>query len=483
MRRLSGMDAAFLYAETPAMHMHGGALTILDPSTAPQRLDVHRFREIIAARLDQLAPFRQRLITTPFGIDRPVWVDDQHVDVRAHIRPIAVPRPGTARQVADLAGELLAVPLPRDRPLWEMWFIEGLEHGHAGLLTKVHHALLGGTQATAMFELIFDLDAGPAARTPEPGEPEQEMSEHPPSPFTAAGHAALALAGTPLRAARATGDVALAAARLTRFFTSGDRAATVLPWQGPATSLNGSVIAARACAYCSMSLAEVRAVKRAHGVTVNDVVLAVCGGALRHYLTERGELSDKPLTAVIPVSVSAPRGDGAASVMGNTVSVFGATLATDLADPLQRLRRISASTLAAKRLHQALGPQTIMHLADVLPPGLFGAAIHGYAATRLASRMAPPFNLVISNVPGPSMTLYSGGARVLADHIFGPIVEGVSLNITVLSYQNSIDVGIVASPDLAPDPWRIADAMPAALAELSAATAVPGTAGSDRLRA
>lgn len=110
-----------------------------------------------------------------------------------------------------------------------------------------------------------------------------------------------------------------------------------------------------------------------------------------------------------------------------------------------------------------------MHLADVLPPGLFGAAIHGYAATRLASRVAPLFNLVVSNVPGPSMTLYSGGARVLADHIFGPIIEGVSLNITVLSYRNSIDAGIVASPDLTPDPWRIADAMPAALAELSAA--------------
>lgn len=467
MRRLSGLDAAFLYAETPAMHMHAGALAILDPSTSPERFDADRFREIIAARLGRLDPFRQRLVTTPLGIDRPVWVDDHDFDLRAHIKAVAVPRPGTARQVSDLTSELLAIPLRRDRPLWEMWFIEGLEGGHIGLFAKTHHALLGGMRATAMFELLFDPGAAPGPRASGgPAQSEQAGRERPPSPVAIAGHAALALASTPLRALRATGDVAVATARLARFFGSGQGAAAVIPWQAPATSLNGSLVPARACVYCSIGLPDVKAVRRALGVTVNDVVLAVCGGALRRYLEQRGELPHKALTAAVPVSVGAPAEAVAPSILGNMVSMFGATLATDVADPAERLRRISASTRAAKKMHQALGSETIIRLADVLPPGLFGAAIHGYASTRLSSRMAPPFNVVVSNLQGPTLPLYSAGARMLADHFFGPTVEGVSLNITVLSYRGSLDIGIVASPDLAPDPWPIAEAMPVALAEL-----------------
>jgi WS/DGAT/MGAT family acyltransferase len=466
MRRLSGLDAAFLYAETPAMHLHGGALVIVDPATSAGRhLDVDRYREVIAARLDRLDPFRLRLAAAPFGVDRPVWVDDRHVDVRQHIRAVAVPRPGTPRQVSELVSQMLAVPLPRDRPLWEMWFVEGLEHGHVGIICKVHHALLGGTQAIRMFELLYDAAADAADGPGTEGPHEQALSERPPARLQVAAHAALTLAATPLRVGRSAGDGVRAGARIAGAALSGQRDASVLPFQGPRSSLNGSLVAARSSAYVSIPLPDVKTVKDAVGVTVNDVVLAVCAGALRTYLTDRGELPDKALTA----SVQAAVGGIADSVLGNATSMIGATLATDVTDPVERLQRINASTRVAKAMHQALGAEMILHLADMVPPGVMGAAMRTWSATGMASRMIPPFNVIASNLRGPEVPLHSGGARVLACHVFGPPIEALSLNITVLSYCGSIDVGILASPNLVPDPWPIADAMPGALAELVAA--------------
>ncbi len=349
-----------------------------------------------------------------------------------------------------------------------MWFVEGLDDGRIGLITKVHHSLLGGTQAAHLFELLYDSDPQSG------GAPEEKhgADERSPARLAVAGHAAWSLAGTPLRVGRATVDGLRAAGRLGRFFVSDRRTGAVLPFQAPASSLNGSLVPARSCAFCSLPLTDVKTVKNAAGVTVNDVVLAVCGGALRTYLEERGELPERPLSASVPVAVAGHEGD-AASVLGNTTSVFGATLATDIAEPLERLRRINESTRAAKAMHAALGAETIIHLADALPPAVFGAAVRVFTATGLASRMAPPFNVVASNLRGPAVTLYSGGARVEACHLFGPPIEGVSLNITVMTYRDSVDVGIVASPNLVPDPWPIADAMPRVLAELLAA-AHPG---------
>lgn len=468
MRRLSGLDAAMLYAETPAMHMHGATMTILDPSTAPQPFDVDRFRQIVAGRLDRLAPFRQRLVAPPLGVDRPVWVDDPHFDLHAHIRGIAVPRPGTRRQVAELLGQLLAVPLPHDRPLWQMWVVEGLEGGLVGLFGKVHHALLGGVRATAMFELLYDLDPD---LLPAPGTPDVTSSERAPSTLAVAGHAALGLAATPLRLARLATEGARAGARVARFLASEESADAVLPWDGPRTSLNGSLEPARACAYTALSFTDVQAVKHALGVTVNDVALAVCGGALRRYLHDRGELTERSLTAAAPVSVAGADGGGA-SVLGNTLSVFGATLGTDVADPVARVGRVAASTRAAKHLRRAIGDDILLDMAAAVPPGAIRAGARALSSWKVGARIPPPFNLIVSNLPGPPVALYSGGARALGFHVFGPLVESVSANITVVSYQDSLDVGIVAVPRLVEDPWPIADAMPGALAELRSAVAI-----------
>ncbi len=462
MYRLGGNDAAMLYAETGAVPMFACTLTVLDQKAAPARLTLTRLRSMMAARIDRVEPFRQRLVTVPLGLDRPMWIDAGEVDVEAHIRAIAVPKPGSAKQVGDVLSDLIALPLPHDRPPWQCWLIEGLQGGLVGLFFKVHHALLGGTRAMALFELLFDLE--PDAAMPEP---ERISAEPSPSPLAVAGHLAWSLAGTPVRIARTAADVSRAAVGVARFAGSGGWRDAVRPFQGPSTSLNGTVDASRACAYTDLSLTDVKLVKRAFGVTVNDVVLAVCGGALRRYLQVREALPERALTASVPVSLPGSAGSG--SILGNAVSNFGASLATDVADPVERLRRVAASTKAAKGLLEAGGPQLVLQLAEVLPPGPTAIALRGLSAPALAGHLPPVYNVIVSNLPGPPVPLYSGGARLVATHIFGPLIPGFGLNITVLSYVDRVDVGINACQLLVPDPWSIAGFLKEALAELAAA--------------
>jgi WS/DGAT/MGAT family acyltransferase len=463
-RRLSGLDSSFLYAETPTMPLHGGSIMILDPSTAPEGFGIEQVRRDIARRLDQLVPFRLRVAAPALGLGRPVWVDTRDFDLDRHIQAAAVPRPGGQRELADLAAELLAHPLPRDRPLWQVWFVEGLEGGRVALIWKAHHALMGGVEVTNLLRLLYDVPGGREEATPS------DLSDQFPSALSMVARAAVDVSAVPVRVARLLGEGALAAVRVSGFLRRGGRPASTLPFAGPRTSLNGALVADRTCAFTSLSLDDVKTVKNALGVKVNDVVLAVCGAALRSYLEERRELPSRSLNATVMAAVGGI-GAHAGAVLGNATSVLGATLATDVADPLDRLRRISASTQTAKVLHQALGDTMVMRLADALPPGIFGAAVRAYGATPLPALLRPPFNAVISNVPGPPTPLYSSGARVVSCYLFGPLIQSVALDITVISYADSLDVGIATSPNLVPDPWPIADAMPAALESLMVAVA------------
>jgi WS/DGAT/MGAT family acyltransferase len=466
-RRLSGLDSSFLYSESATMPLHGGSITILDPSTAPDDFGIEQVRRDIATRVDRLVPFRLQVAAPALGLGRPVWVDTRGFDLDRHIHAAALPRPGTQRQLAELAGELFARPLPRDRPLWQLWVVEGLEGGRVALIWKAHHALMGGVEVTNLLRLLYDLDVPVSQDEAAPS----DLGEQFPSLVAMLARAAVDVSAVPVRVARLLGESALAGVRLSRFLLGGGRPASTLPFAGPKTSLNGALVADRTCAFTTISLDDVKTVKNALGVTVNDVVLAVCSAALRGYLDDRGELPSRSLNATVMAAVGGVGGAHGGAVLGNATSVLGATLATDVADPLDRLRRISASTRTAKVLHQALGDTMVMRLADALPPGIFGVALRAYGATGLPSMLRPPFNAVISNVPGPPMTLYSSGARVLSCYLFGPLIQSVALDITVISYDGVLDVGIAASPNLVPDPWPIADAMPAALESLVVAVA------------
>jgi WS/DGAT/MGAT family acyltransferase len=459
MRRLNGMDASFVYGETPSWHMHGGTLFVLDPSTAPDGFDVHRLRALVEARAGLLGPLLARLVEVPLGLDRPAWVNAPRLDLERHIRRIGVPHPGGPRELSALVGDLFAFKLDRTHPLWEIWYIEGLKGGQVGLLLKVHHSLVDGVHATRLYEVLFDLD--PAAPFDRPGTPEIAVERIPPD-WEMALRAVPRLATTPLRAARTLQHLSRSALSMARFRVSPEWSAATFPFQAPRTSLNRVITPHRDFAFCSLPLADIKAIKNAFSATVNDVVLGICTGALRRYLADRGELPGKPLIAQVPVAVHV----GADDAWGNAVAVMGAALPTQLDDPAERLRFIHASTQSAKVMQRALGDDVLLDLADVAPPGILAAGVRAYSRLRLSEHHPPVFNLIVSNVAGPPFPLYLAGAQLESNYVLGPMLDGGGLNITVISYRDHVDFGFVVCPEVVEDPWLLAVATSAALAEL-----------------
>ncbi len=467
MKRMSGADASFVYGETPSSHMLLGTVAVLDPSTASNGFDIDRLRALVGARAGLLGPYLRRLVEVPFGLDRPVWVDDQPPDLVRQIRPVCVPAPGGPRELGALVGDLLAHKLEPGRPLWEVWFIEGLEHGRVALLTKMHHCVADGVRGARMYEVLYDLE--PGAPLERPDTPELQ-GERIPSGWEMTMRALPRLAGTPLRAVRTSCHLGLGALRMLRLRASPEWPEVTLPFQAPRTSLNRSITPARNFAFCSVSLSGVKSIKDVFSVTVNDVVLAICTGALRRYLLVRGELPVKPLIAQIPVAVHVKDGaDASGGAWGNATSVMGAALPTQLDDPVARLRTIHDSTHSAKAMQHALGDDLILDLADVIPPGLLAAVVRVYSRLRLVEYHPPVFNLIVSNVQGAPLPLYIAGARLEASYPIGPLLDGGGLNITVLSYLDRIDFGFVVCPKIVEDPWQFAEATSVAFAELEKA--------------
>ena len=313
--------------------------------------------------------------------------------------------------------------------------------------------------------------SNPAPPSTDPIHPCFGASESPPG-WEMALRALPRLAGTPLRAARATGHLGRSALRMLGVRASPEWPAVTLPFQAPRTSLNRAITPHRGFAYCSVPLSEVKTIKNAFSVTVNDVVLGICAGALRRYLADRDELPSRPLIARIPVAVHVDDGgDSSGGARGNAPAARITALATQLDDPVDRLRAIHASTRSAKAVQRALGDDLILDLADVAPPGLLAAGVRAYSRLRLDEHLPPIFNLIISNVQGPSFPLYIGGARLVASYPIGPLLDGGGLNITAMSYLDHIDFGYVVCPEVVEDPWQLADATTVAFTEREKAAA------------
>jgi diacylglycerol O-acyltransferase / wax synthase len=337
--------------------------------------------------------------------------------------------------------------------------LEGLQSGHVGLLAKVHHALMDGVRGARLFEALFDLepDAPLVAR-----DEEHVYVEPAPSRSQMLTRAGGFLAGTPLRALHLGTDLVLAMARLARLVTSPQGRGVVVPFRAPQTSMNGPLTPRRAFAFTSVSLDDIRAVKKAFGVTMNDVALALSADVMRQYLIERDELPDRPLVAAIPIGVH--RDSDATS--GNFVAATGTCLHTDIADPVARLTAIHASMQSAKAMQAALGDDLVIDALAVLPPAAISAGLGSYRGLGLAAAHPPIFNAIISNVPGPPVPLYSCRARLVATYTLGPLLAGCGLNITLLSYQDHVDFGFATCPDLIEDGWKLAEGIPDALAVL-----------------
>lgn len=461
MKPLNSQDALLVYGEASGWPLHMTSLQIYDVSTSPEGLDVERVRELYRQRLPHIPVFRQRLARVPGGLARPVWVEEPDIDVAARIHGVRVPAPGTDRQLGELVGNLNASPLDLTGLLWEIWVAEGLEGGRVAVLSRLHHAAVDGVRGMEVQAVTFDVD--PAAPFARPGSAPGAGQDAPGALGLLTG-AAAHLAGAPVRLVRTAGQLALAGGRLAGAVRRRELSGLALPFTAPRTSLNGSVSTRRGFAFCSLSLPAVKQAARQEQVTVNDVVLALMGGALRRYLDQRGELPGRSLTAAVPIGLASE--GGAQPGIGNRWAVMATSLATNVADPVERLHKIAASARAGKSVQEAIGPGPWMSLPDV-PPVLVSAAARGYAGLRLADLHPTIVNVVISNVRGAPVPLYFAGARMLANYPAGPIADGFGLNVTVISYLDSLDFGLSVCPDRVEDPWQLADALHAEEAEFT----------------
>jgi diacylglycerol O-acyltransferase len=455
MKQLSGLDASFLALETANSTGHVGGVSVLDARGLTEPLTLERLTALVAARLPGAPPvLRQKLLQMPLGLDQPYWVDDPDFDIEYHIRELALPRPGSDAQLTEQVARLHARPLDKSRPLWEIYLITGLAKRRIAVYTKIHHAAIDGVSGAELLTLLLDLT--PEGRDLPPSEPFTPHQAPGWAKLTALAASRLAwrpvqtvrIANELIRVLPAVGPALSPLVGSLLGLGRGDGG--VIPTvagRAPATPFNKPITPHRRLAFRSVELDSVKKVKNAFGFSVNDVVMAMSAGALRRWLIDHDALPEAPLIAMIPVSVRDPASEGA---MGNKVSAMLATLPTHLADPTERLIVAHAATTAAKAQQAAIPQGLVDQISDFSPPALTARAARVVFATGLLHRL-PPFNVVVSNVPGPNVPVYLGGAKLLAHYPVSVVTDGLGLNITVVGYLGLLHFGLVACRELVPD--------------------------------
>jgi WS/DGAT/MGAT family acyltransferase len=475
MQQLSGLDASMLYMETRQTPNHVSALYTYDPSTAPGgRVAFDDVLKLVERRLPMSRAFRQRLVTVPLGLDHPYWVEDADFDLEFHVRETALPGDGSWRQLCDLAARIHARPLDLDRPPWELYFIDGLGRSVDGIpsggfavLIKLHHAAVDGVAGVELITVLHDKNPKVAADHID----DSWHADPQPSPWSLLGRAGVNNLAKPLHAVRVARRAAPALARVPLALRRGEISA---PGSFPRTRFNGPVTAHRSVDGRRAPLAELKTIRTAvPGATVNDAVLAMVGGALRRYLGAKGELPDRSLVALVPVSTRTPDEQGAG---GNQIAMLTSTLATDVPDPLERLATVSAGTKALKNMSRAVGARTLSELSNAVPGLLLGVGMRAQSRLAARNRGRPMANTTVTNVPGPQEPLYLCGARVVGPYGAGPIPHGMGLIHLAGSYSGQFSLSFTADRVMMPDPAMYADCIEQSLDELhdaAVSTAAP----------
>lgn len=456
MKRLSGTDALFLSTETSSWHQHVGGLAIIDPSES-DRFSFETVRKNTAERLHRVPKFMWKIKEVPLNLDRPIWVEDTDFDIDRHLRRIAVPPPGGRKELGDLLGMLMGYQLDRRRPLWEMWYVDGVVGGQVAIITKYHHCVMDGMSGAGLAELLLDIEPNPEPAA-APTVHEREPGPRVPSDWELLARGLVPTIQTPRKmmeyGARSgiRGGVMLAR-----------RNRNPLPRGVPGPCFNGSVGPHRTNSFVSVGIDDVRAIKKHFDVKVNDVVLALVSGALRNHMQRHGETPDGPLVAGVPVSTRIDDGEGDG---GNKVAIMNVSLATDVDDPIERLQAIVASTQSSKELTEAVRARSIQSIGEVAPPLLVNLASRAALSANIGRLVPVIQNVVVSNVPGPPIPLYVCGGKVTGIYAASVLIANQGLNVTLLSYMDRIDFGFTADADLVDDLWEISDGVQDALVEL-----------------
>jgi len=456
MKHLSGLDATFLHLETPEMPMHVGSLNVLDLPKGYKGDFYEDAKQFMASRIHLADVFTRKLALMPFDMTNPVWVDDGDIDIDYHVRHITLPKPGTNRQLQQYVARLHSTLIDRSRPMWEFFIIDGLKSGQVALYTKVHHAGIDGQAGVALGKAIFDLE--PAGRVVKPPRARPRSSGY------QLGMAELATAALRNTAqqyvklfkmapaiARAIGGLAKPDEK------AAEKNAATAPKKfnlfAPRTSLNVSITNQRTFAGRTISLAETKHIAKHFGVSLNDVVMATVAGALRHYLADNNELPAKPLVAGVPVSLR-EAGDETAN---NQASMILVSLATDITDPVQRLKAINASSTSSKSTMNRFKAVILDDFPTFAAPWLVSGIASMVGRSGLVNLLPPAANVAISNVAGAPFPMYFAGALVTSYYPVSIASHGTALNVTVQSYNGRMDYGLIACRRAVPDITEIGD--------------------------
>jgi len=457
--RLSNLDGSFLALETRTTHMHVGAVAIFapGPQVGEDGVNINTVRDLILSRLDQIPRYRQRLATVPLE-GSPVWVDDEHFHLDYHVRHIALPHPGSTEQMKDLAGRLMSQQLDRSKPLWELYVVEGLDDGGFALIAKIHHCMIDGVSGIDLMAVLLDFspefeikEPKPWVARPAPNGTELVVRE--------ASRTITSLVSGILKAPSEIG--VWTASWSEKAKAAGASLSSGWLTQTDKTSLNGPIGGARMFDWIQLPLEDVKKIKNTHGATVNDVMLAIVAGAVRAYLVEIGgttedELLETEFRIMAPVSV---RSKGEAGTLGNKVAMWLMELPIAETDPAKRVQIINQATKSLKETDQALGASTLVEVSTGAP-----ATVVSLAA-RLAGR-ARPFNMTVTNVPGPQFPLYMAGSEMLATYPLVPLWQSHGAGIAMFSVSGMVDIGINMDRDLIEDPTCLGRCLEEAFVEL-----------------
>lgn len=470
MRTLSSEDAFFLYLETPDQHQHVVGTMILDPATAPGGIDLDALIEKYESDLRIRPEFRQRLVKTPFSMTPPVLVDDPYFVFRNHIHRIAVPPPGTLKELATIVEDIASTALSHRRPLWECWFISGLANGRLAVVFKSHHCLADGVHGAEFMDQLFDDKPVPATRK-QTGEDQPPPRKTPLWSITY--HALLDQWRYQPRSLDVLKRTLSSVRHRRQLFTESRSLRNLVPAffeSAPKLKFNAPITSNRTAAMDSVSLNEVKRIKNELGITVNDVVVAACTLALREYLIATDDLPDRPLVAYLPVSLALKGMHSRKPDQGNEVGTMAVHLPVHIDDTTELVREVCRSTSAAKTVFNQSFENLLQSYIGVVPSTVADWGLKHYLNRHVIKYAPTTANVVISNFPGPSRPLYLAGALLEESYVMGPIISGQGPNITFMSYIDKIQFSVQACRDHVSDIWMLADGIKKGFAQLGQLT-------------